>query len=219
MKLVIGNQNYSSWSLRPWLLLRHFDIDFDEIKISLAPANLREILGEFSPSCKVPVLIDGDIHVWDTLAICEYVNDRYLNGKAWPEGVEERALARSVVCEMHSGFSALRSELPMNCRAFRKVILSDEAVRDIARVDQLWSQADSVDAKNRGSWLFGRFGVADCFYAPVAFRFKVYGIELSENARAYSELLLNHPAMQDWLTAARAETEILQEEEVGEELI
>ena len=119
MQLVIGNKNYSSWSLRAWLLLHHFGLDFDEIHVSLAPEQLTERLSQYSPSAKVPVLIDEDLHIWDSMAISEYLNERYLSGHGWPENSILRAQARSVCAEMHSGFFTLRSELPMNCRARR----------------------------------------------------------------------------------------------------
>lgn len=216
VKLVIGNKNYSSWSLRPWLLLRHFSLPFDELHISLGDKNRREILRGFSPSSKVPVLVDGDITVWDTLSICEYLNEQYLEGRGWPMQVKTRATARAVVAEMHAGFSALRIALPMNCRARRRVKLSEEVRRDIARIDEIWSQAEQF--QNNGQWLFGEFGIADCFFAPVAFRFQTYGIHLSLAASEYCERLLNHNGMRAWKLAALEETEILKEEEVGEDL-
>lgn len=118
LKLVIGNKNYSSWSLRPWLLLTHFGIEFDEILVSLAPLNLEKRLLHYSPSARVPVLMDGEHIVWDSLAICEYVSEKCLQGRGWPQDINLRASARSRVAEMHSGFAALRTELPMNCRLF-----------------------------------------------------------------------------------------------------
>ena len=172
MKLIIGNKNYSSWSLRPWLLLSTFKIEFEEIQESLRQEGLTERLRQYSPTGRVPVLIDENTAVWDSLAICEYVSEKYLAGKGWPEDEALRAEARAVCAELHAAFMGLRGELPMNCRATRKVELSDSAKLDIARVDAIWSKGMLA---GKGSWLFGDFSIADCFYAPVVLRFKTYG--------------------------------------------
>ncbi|WP_019603612.1 glutathione S-transferase family protein [Teredinibacter turnerae] len=216
MKLVIGNKNYSSWSLRPWLLLRHFSLPFDELPISLGEKQLSEHLRQFSPSARVPVLVDGHTTVWDSLAICEYINEQYLEGRGWPRPVAARAKARAVVAEMHAGFAALRSEMPMNCRALRRIELSDAAKRDIARIDEIWSQTQHQEL---GSWLFGSFSIADCFFAPVAFRIQTYGIHLSQPASEYCEHLLNHNGMRAWKAAALEEKEIVVDDEVGEDIL
>lgn len=212
MELIIGNQNYSSWSLRPWLLLKHFCVEVDVHKVSLNQDDLPVLLEQYSPSCKVPVLIDGETRVWDTLAICEYINEKYLSGKAWPLDLAERARARAIVCEIHSGLMHLRNEMPMNCRASRKVKLTAAAMRDVARVDAIWSQAAS------SGWLFDEFSIADCFYAPVVFRFHSYPVYLSEGARDYGDRLLHHPAMQAWFTESFGEEELLEMDEVGEHI-
>lgn len=209
LKLVIGNKNYSSWSLRPWVLLKAFDVHFIEENVTLADKGLRERLLAFSPSARVPVMIERDLTIWDSLAICEYINDIHLDGKGWPHVPKERAKARAVTCEMHAGFPALRSQLPMNIRAKRLIEMTPELERDIARVDDIWSQ------QHRNGWLFETFSIADCFYAPVAFRFDTYGIELSESAEQYKQKLLAHPALQEWKQSALSEAETLDCEEIG----
>lgn len=214
MKLVIGNKNYSTWSLRPWILMSAFNLDFEEIQVSLLQDGLKERLGKYSASCKVPVLIDGDLCVWDSLAICEYVSEKYLDGKGWPEDMKLRAEARAITAEMHSSFNALRGEMPMNIRATRKVELSPAAKVDIARIDSIWSQCTEKNAQ-LGPWLFGEFSIADCFFAPVASRFTTYSTPLSATAQKYADTLLNHRSFVKWIDAAKAETEIVPEDEAG----
>ena len=212
MELVIGNKNYSSWSLRPWLLLKYFEIDFEETRIPLRQARSHELLAEYSPSFKVPVLIDEELSVWDSLAICEYINENYLDGRALPDNHRDRAMARSYCAEMHSSFSALRSELPMNCRSSRKLRVSEACEHDIHRIDGMWQ-----DALNRhdGHWLFGNFTMVDCMFAPVASRFFTYNIDISDASQAYIERLLSLPAMVQWNDSAGNEEEVIEESEVG----
>ena len=217
MELIIGNKNYSSWSLRGWLMLKAFNIPFEEKPLKLFTDEFYDVLKDYTPVEKVPVLLDEGLNVWDSLAICEYVNEKYLNGRAWPQDLQQRAIARALVSEMHSGFSALRDEMPMNCRALRSVSLSDQAKRDISRIDKTWSDCLTHYAGNK-SWLFGDFTVADVFFAPLAFRFKTYGIQLSPASAAYQERLLDHPAMQLWLADALKETDVVPEDEAGEEI-
>lgn len=214
MKLVIGNKNYSSWSLRPWLLLSAFGVAFEEVQESLQQEGIKERFSKYSPSCKVPVLIDGDLHIWDSLAICEYVSETYLNGHGWPGDKALRAEARAVTAEMHSGFSGLRNEMPMNCRATRQIEPSSAAQADISRIDQIWSQCTEQNAQ-LGPWLFGEFSIADCFFAPVASRFATYSTPLSPAAQAYADRLLNHESFVKWIEAAKEETEIVPEDEAG----
>lgn len=215
MELIIGNQNYSSWSLRPWLLLEHFDIAYEQIKIPLFQENTHQRLAEYSPTFKVPVLVDGDITIWDSLAICEYLSENHLNNKGWPENRQDRAIARSYAAEMHSGLNDLRNELPMNCRATRKVTLSEGALKDIHRVDGMWQ-----DALNRhdGQWLFGEFSIADCMFAPVASRFATYQIEVSDTSQDYVDRILTLPSMQRWYEAALQEKEVIAEDEAGTDI-
>jgi glutathione S-transferase len=215
MKLVIANRNYSSWSLRPWLLLTEFGLEFELIEESLGGDDLKDRLRRHSPSCKVPVLIDGDLTVWDSLAICEYVSEQYLGGKGWPESVASRAWARSISAEMHSGFTGLRSEMPMNIRAKRTVTPSKAATRDIRRVDGIWTDCRQQYA-GQGDWLFGSFSIADCMYAPVVMRFLTYGTEISEAGRRYMKTVEDNAGMQTWVEAALRETEIIPEDEAGE---
>ncbi len=219
MELIIGNQNYSSWSLRPWLLLSHFDIPFDERKVFLFEQNTHTLLSEVSPTFKVPVLIDEiegrELTVWDSLAICEYISEHYLNNKGWPENVFDRATCRAYCAEMHSGFNAVRSELPMNCRAIRKIHPSPDAIKDIQRIDGMWQ-----DALNRhdGQWLFGDFSIADCMFAPVASRFATYQIEVSDTSQAYIDAILTLPSMKRWYDAALKEHQVIGEDEAGTDI-
>ncbi|WP_369920259.1 glutathione S-transferase family protein [Marinomonas polaris] len=215
MKLIIGNKNYSSWSLRGWLALKAFNIPFEEIKLSLFSDEFHSELAKHSPVGKVPVLVDNDLSVWDSLAICEYINETYLDGKGWPEDKKNRAVARSVVADMHSGLFGIRNEMPMNCRAKRRVELSDNAKKEVANLDNIWSDLRAKNAQN-GDYLFGTFSLADVFFAPVIFRFSTYGIKLSDAASAYYTTMLAHPDMQVWLKDSVAEVEIVSQAETGE---
>lgn len=215
-KLIIGNKNYSSWSLRAWLLLREADIDFDEHRIPLDTDDTARQIAEFSPAGKVPVLLLGDLAVWDTLAIAETVAERWPDKKLWPEDDAARAHARSISAEMHSGFGELRSRMPMNCRAMgRRVALPDELTRDIDRVFDIWSECHRRYGAS-GDWLLGDFSIADAMYAPVVLRFRTYGINLPESARHYADRVLRSEAMQEWLLACETETEVIEHEEVGQ---
>lgn len=216
MRLVIGNKNYSSWSLRAWLFLAAHAIPYEEVRIPLDAPETRTQLETWTPAGRVPVLHDGGVSIWDSLAICEYVSEKYLAGAGWPADLTARAVARSCSAEMHSGFFTLREQLPMNCRATgRKVAMSEALRNDIARIDRLWCELRTRYG-TEGPWLFGAFSIADCMYAPVAFRFSTYGIALSELATAYRDSLLEHGQMQDWLRQARAESEAIAYAEVGE---
>jgi len=216
LQLVIGSKNYSSWSLRPWLLLRHYDLNFGEIRIDLFDAGYEEQLRRYSPSGRVPVLIDEELSVWESLAIIEYLNEVYLDHRALPKGREARALCRSYCAEMHSGFPAIRSELPMNCRARRSLQLSTNLRQEVARVDQLWVKARRRFV-NSGDFLFGQFSMADCMFAPVALRFHSYGVQLSATAAEYQQQLLSHKDVHDWCDAAAREKAVLTQFEVGTE--
>ena len=213
MQLVIGNKNYSSWSMRPWVLLRHFQISFDEVRIPLFSEGYRERLRQFSPTLKVPVLIDKGHTIWDSLAICEYISEHYQYGEALPEERFERACCRSYCAEMHSGFAAIRSEMPMNCT----LIPGGEARAEVRRIDELWSNILGR-TESAGRYLFGNFSLADCMYAPMAMRFHTYAISLSEISQTYVESLLENPAIKQWRDAAAQEIEILHEFEVGSAL-
>jgi glutathione S-transferase len=207
--LVIGNKNYSSWSLRPWLLLRQAGVDFEELRLPLDTPVFHRDIHQYSPTGKVPVLRDGDLVVWDSLAICEYANEAWLDGRGWPAGQPARAHARAAACEMHSGFAALRTQLPMNCRrrpdAYR---WNAEAGRDIERVLALW-RALRLGHGPGGDFLCGAFGIVDAMFAPVVVRFRAYGVELDDDLRGYADAVLALPAMRDWLAAAEQEAESL----------
>ncbi len=211
--LILGNKNYSSWSLRGWLVLRKAGIAFEEYRVSLSTPEGDHQLAEETPAGLVPVLVDGAITVWESLAIAEYAAER--NPSLWPEAQAARAMARSVAAEMHAGFAALRHALPMNCRARGRRVEVDDATRaDIERVQRLWS-----DCRTRfggdGPWLFGRFSVADAMYAPVASRFATYGVEGPRLVTDYVATVLADPDVAAWYAAAEAESEVIEEEEVG----
>ncbi len=216
--LVIGNYNYSSWSMRPWLLLTAFGIEFrteQESLRHLGSDDLTNRLRAWSPSARVPVLIDKGITLWDSLAICEYVSERLLDGKGWPADTEARAYARCVAAEMHSGLSDLRNEMPMNIRARRRVEPSDGCLRDIERVMTIWGEGQERFG-SQGPWLAGEFSIADCMYAPVVMRFRTYGVGLDDAAAAYAARLGQHPAVTAWMALAAQETEIVDEDEAGD---
>lgn len=211
-QLLIGNKNYSSWSLRPWLLLRHFEVDFEERRLPLDTPEFRAEIAKWTPSLRVPVLRFGDQSIWDSLAICEAINERWLSGAGWPDSRSSRALARAVSCEMHSGFAAMRNEMPMNLRRDpRPVQLSESAQADCTRVQAIWS--DCLQ-RSGGPWLFGGFSIADAFYAPVVWRFRSYAIATRGAARHYSQALLVHPAMRAWQSDALAESERLPQDDL-----
>ena len=216
LTLVIGNKNYSSWSLRAWLLLREAGIDFEERRIPLDTADSATAIAAVSPSARLPVMLLGEDVVWDSLAIAETVAERWPEKKLWPADAAARAHARSISAEMHAGFGTLRNAMPMNCRAMgRKVSLGENLTADIDRIMAIWSDCHRRYGAG-GDWLFGRFGIADTMYAPVVLRFRTYGINLPEVASAYPRRLLESAALQHWLAAAESETEVLQRVETGQ---
>ena len=212
--LIIGNKNYSSWSLRPWLLMHEGNIAFDELRIPLSQPESKERILEFSGAGRVPILRDGDLTVWDSLGICEYIAERHPEIGAWPADPARRATARSVSAEMHSGFAALRAELPLDCRArHENVSVGGRARADIERIGTIWRECRRH--AGGGPWLFGRFGIADAMFAPVALRFVTYGIALDADARAYVDQVLGLAGIREWLSAAAAETEVIDDAEHG----
>lgn len=217
LKLVIGNKNYSSWSMRPWLAMRAGNIAFEEIFVPLYtedPADKARIVS-FSRAGKVPVLIDGDIAVWDSLAIIEYVAERFPEARLWPEDRASRAHARSISAEMHSGFLPLRSECGMNLhRPVRAVALSDDARANIARIQEIWRECRERYGA-RGPFLFGAFSGADAMYAPVVHRFHTYAIEVSPEAQAYMATMMALPAFQEWTRDGLAETLVIEKFETA----
>lgn len=211
LTLVIGNRNYSSWSMRPWLAMRACNITFEEVLIPLYtddPADKQRILS-FSRSGKVPALIDGDITVWDSLAIIEYLAERFPQAALWPQDRATRAYARSISAEMHSGFLPLRNECGMNLhRPVRAVSLSADAQANIARVEEIWRECRQRYGGG-GPFLFGAFSAADAMYAPVVHRFRTYAIEVGAEAKAYMETMMALPAFREWTEAALAETLVI----------
>ncbi len=215
MKLVIGNKNYSSWSLRAWLLLAANDVSFEEVRIALSTEKTSSDIAKYSATGKVPVLHDDDLVVWDSLAICEYVSERYLDGRGWPADLKDRAQARSCCAEMHSGFFTIREQMPMNCRALdRKVPLTPELKKEISRIDSLWTGLRTKYAA-LGPWLFGNFSIADCMFAPVVFRFRTYNVVVSESSSEYMKNVLENQKVQQWLAQAEKEQETIDVAEVG----
>ena len=205
--LVIGNKAYSSWSLRPWLLMKHAGIAFDEVRIPLyQDGHVAKIRG-YSAAGKVPVLIDGGITVWESLAICEYVAERHPGKQLWPDDPGVRAYGRAISTEMHAGFAALRGNMGMNVRrVMPAVAIPPEVAADIARVEAIWSESLR---RYGGPFLLGTFSIADVMFAPVATRFKTYAVALSASAQSYADRLLALPAMKEWYAVAAAETEVL----------
>jgi glutathione S-transferase len=210
LKLVIGNKNYSSWSMRPWLALRANNIVFDEVFIPLytGEADKQRILN-FSHSGKVPALIDGDVTIWDSLSIIEYVAERFPETRLWPEDRARRAHARSISAEMHSGFAALRNECGMNLhRQIRAIPLSSDARANVARIEEIWIECRERYGK-LGPYLFGAFGAADAMFAPVVHRFRTYAIAAAPEAQAYMDTMMALPAFQEWTSAGLAETLVI----------
>ena len=219
MQLLIGNKNYSSWSMRPWVLMRQLGIAFDERKLrfEFTPGSaFHRAVAEVSPAGKVPVLVDEGFAVWDTLAIVEYLHDRFPQAGVWPADPQRRARARSISAEMHSGFSALRTHCPMNIEAqlpdAGQRVLAEQpgVVRDLARIDAMW--ADALAASG-GPMLFGAFSAADAFYAPVCMRIRTYGLPLSAASQAYLERVVALPGVKAWIADALVEADFIAEDE------
>lgn len=211
LTLVIGNKNYSSWSLRPWLLLRHAQIPFTERRIPLYTETSKQEIRRYSPSGKVPVLLDDDIAVWESLAICEYIAEQYPDRMLWPADTKARSVARAVSGEMHAGFTHLRAHMSMNCRRRWPDKGRAPGVQpDIDRVMAIWNNCRALFGTG-GPFLFGKFSIADAMYAPVVLRFETYAVALDPVSRAYADTMLGLPALEDWIKDARAETEVLSE--------
>jgi glutathione S-transferase len=221
MKLYVGNKNYSSWSMRPWVMLKNAGITFEEVKVrfdSFAPGSMfRQTVDAISPVGKVPVLIDGGLTVWDTLAIAEYVAERFPEKQLWPQEVAQRARARSICAEMHSGFAALRGACMMNIEASLPQVgalaLRDKpaVVADVRRIETIWGELLSAHG---GPYLFGaRFTIADAYFAPVCMRFKTYQLSQDAVIQAYVETIRSAPGVKDWIADALAECDFLDFEE------
>lgn len=211
--LVIGNKNYSSWSMRPWVLLRQAGIPFKEVLLKFHSAEWEQSIARYSPTGLVPVLWVGDHAVWDTLAICEAVAELHPEKKLWPDDRRARQVARSICAEMHAGFRAVRGALPMNIRgSYPGSGMTPEVRRDIQRIAAIWEQC-RMNHGQSGDMLFGHFTVADAFYAPVVMRFMTYAVDLPPVAKRYADAVRGLPAVTEWMTAAREETEFVAEDE------
>jgi len=208
LKLVIGSKNFSSWSLRAWLALEHTGATYEEALISFGNPDWREQIRRVSPSGKVPFLIDGALGIWDSLAITEHLHEKFPAASLWPRDAASRALARSAAAEMHSGFTALRQNMPMDIQTSAPGKgHTPEALADAARVQEIW-RACRTRFGAGGPFLFGAFSAADCFYAPVVFRFLGYGVPLDATARPYCDAMLAHPGVAKWRAAALKEPHV-----------
>jgi glutathione S-transferase len=205
LKLIIGSKNYSTWSMRPWVVLKAFHIPFEETVIALDQPGTGTMIARYSAAGRVPVLIDGELTVWDSLAICEYLAERFPERNLWPSDVIARANARSICAEMHSGFSGLRSAMWMNIRArFPAKGRTVDAQADIGRISEIWENCFAHVGPHR--FLFGDFSIADAYYAPVVMRFITYGVALAPALEAYVQRVAEHPAVAEWIRGAMEET-------------
>ena len=205
LKLVIANKAYSSWSLRPWILLAHFKIPFEEVVIPLDQPDTRARILEYAPTGKCPSLQDGAIAVWESLAIIEYVAEKYPDKAIWPRGKAARAQARSLTSEMHAGFQALRQHCPTHFRRpVRKIALTEAVEADVARIEAAWAHARKTFGA-AGPFLFGRFSAADAMFAPVVNRFHVYDVAVGPATRDYMDAVMALPAWKAWIKDAEAE--------------
>jgi glutathione S-transferase len=216
MKLIIGNKNYSSWSMRPWIAMKVANIPFEETVISLNAPDFKQVVGSASGSGKVPVLIDSDIRVWESLAILEYLAEKFPQARLWPTNSAARAMARAISSEMHAGFVPLRRHMPMNMwRPVKKRALTPEVEANIKRIEAIWNDCRArFGAKTEGAFLFGQFGAADAMYAPVVARLHTYAVDVGEVSRGYMEAVMALPAWQEWHAAAITEPWVLAEDEV-----
>jgi glutathione S-transferase len=212
MKLLIGNRNYSTWSLRPWLVLRHFEIPFEDEVLQLSGDGWREAIAARSPTGKLPVLIDGDLVLPETIAIIEYLADAFPEKAIWPLDRTNRALARAASAEMHAGFSALRNHAPMNLRSSHPgKVSADSVAHDLHRLESLLG---GLLENSSGPYLFGAFSAADAMYAPIATRIRTYALPVSDTLAAYVEAIYGLPAFQDWLAQALKEPWVVDDDEI-----
>jgi glutathione S-transferase len=206
--LVIGNKNYSSWSMRAWVTLTAFDIPFKEVRILLDQPDTTSKIAEYSLAGRVPILIDGELTVSDSLAICEYVAEQFSDKKLWPQNAAARAAARSICAEMHSSFVSLRSSMPMDIRSRHPGEgRTPQTQADIGRISEIWEGC--LAKYGHHQFLFGEFSIADAYFAPVVMRFRTYGVLLAPALQAYMERVIAHPAVARWIHEAEAEKEIL----------
>lgn len=214
MELIIGNKNYSSWSLRPWIFMRTLKLDFEEVRTALYNDESAAKLARYFSGGKVPILVDGDRVIWDSLAILEYLSENHLGGNGWPEDPDKRACARSISAEMHSSFIALRTQMPMNCRRIIDGFkITAEVQKDIDRITGIWERCRDEN-EGDGDWLCGGYSIADAMYTPVVLRFKSYGVSVTGVAEEYLRFVLTQPELEEWIEAAIKEPEILEQFEV-----
>jgi glutathione S-transferase len=214
LHLIIGNKNYSSWSFRPWLAMAVAGIPFEETVISLEAQDFKARVTAVSGAGRVPVLIDGDTHIWESLAILEYLAEKFPHAGLWPAQAAARAHARAVASEMHAGFLPLRRQLPMNVwRPVKARALDDDAKANVTRIDAIWSECRTRFGGD-GLFLYGAFGAVDAMYAPIVWRFHTYAVEVSAVARAYMRAMMALPAWNEWREAARREPWVLPHDEV-----
>ena len=213
LKLIIGNKNYSSWSFRPWIAMKAANIPFEEEVISLDAADFKARLSRVSGTGKVPALIDGEIKIWESLAILEYLAEKFPKAQLWPADSAARAHARAIAAEMHAGFVPMRRALPMNMwRPVKRPALDADVQANVARIDAMWTDCRKCFGK-AGPFLFGPFGAADAMYAPVVSRFHTYDVSVGEGARAYMQAVMNLPAWAQWKAAGVKEPWVLPEDE------
>ncbi|MDC9714658.1 MAG: glutathione S-transferase family protein [Gammaproteobacteria bacterium] len=209
LTLVIGNKNYSSWSLRPWIFMKQFQIEFKEKKVFLFTDTTDDELAQYNSNSKVPVLLDKELVIWDSLAILEYLSEQYLAGGGLPKSPDVRAISRSISAEMHSSFFNIRNDLPMNCRKpLVNIALSAETQTEVQRIATIWHQC-RVQYGDAGEWLFGQYSIADAMFAPIVLRFHTYGVKLDGQAQAYMQSVLQQKHIIDWIAAGKEETEVI----------
>jgi glutathione S-transferase len=206
LTLIIGNKNYSSWSMRPWVAMHAFGIPFNEVRVLLDRQDTANRIAEYTSAGRVPVLMAGEMTIWDSLAICEYLAEQFQELHLWPQEVAARAMARSICAEMHAGFQGLRMSMPFNVRMnFSGKGRNADSQADIGRISEIWEECLSRFGHHQ--FLFGDFSLADAFYAPVVLRFRTYGVAMAPALQAYCERVIAHPAVARWITEALAETE------------
>ena len=207
LTLIIGNKNYSSWSMRPWVAMTAFGIPFQEVRVLLDQQDTATKIAAYSACGRVPVLLAGEMTIWDSLAICEYLAEQFPDKHLWPQDVAARAMARCVCAEMHSGFTGLRTDMSMNIKATLPGRGRTAAAQaDIGRISEIWEECLSRFGHHQ--FLFGEFSIADAYFAPVVMRFRTYGVSLAPALNAYCERVQAHPAVARWITEALAETEV-----------
>jgi glutathione S-transferase len=206
LTLIIGNKNYSSWSMRPWVAMHAFGIPFSEVRVLLDRQDTANRIAEYTSAGRVPVLVAGEMTIWDSLAICEYLAEQFQELHLWPQEVAARAMARSICAEMHAGFQGLRMAMPFNVRmSFPGRGRNADSQADIGRISEIWEECLSRFGHHQ--FLFGDFSLADAFYAPVVLRFRTYGVAMAPALQAYCDRVIAYPAVARWITEALAETE------------